>query len=114
MRCQLKGDMSNIFADNGLLETSHHPSLSSATSRSKTGSEQQATTSVSRMFHNCSYDQSKSSWLTLLHAVVDLECSSNAPCPNITFKDFDVAPANGSASSFICVNVVDEVGLPGE
>ena len=46
--------------------------------------------------------------------VVDLGCSSNAPCADITFRDFHVLPANGSAASYVCQNVVDEVGLPGE
>jgi len=42
--------------------------------------------------------------------LVDLECSVAAPCPNMTFSNFNVV-ANGTAK-FKCVNVVSETGLP--
>ncbi|TFK52947.1 pectin lyase-like protein [Heliocybe sulcata] len=45
--------------------------------------------------------------------VVDIECSANAPCPNINFSNFNVAAPNGTAPGYECVNVVSESGLPG-
>ncbi|TDL17667.1 pectin lyase-like protein [Rickenella mellea] len=47
------------------------------------------------------------------NTIVDLACSSAAPCQNIAFTNFKIAPPAGQASSFICVNVVNEKGLSG-
>jgi len=44
--------------------------------------------------------------------LVDVECSPAAPCPNITFKNIDIATAGGAAPRFICQNVINERGLP--
>lgn len=35
------------------------------------------------------------------------------PCPNIRFENVNIAPPNGTAASFKCVNVASEFGLPG-
>ncbi|THH11155.1 hypothetical protein EW145_g825 [Phellinidium pouzarii] len=53
------------------------------------------------------------SHLTLCPVVVNLNCSSNAPCSNITFSDFDIAPPSGEAPGFICINAESVSGLPG-
>ncbi|KAF8495592.1 pectin lyase-like protein [Gautieria morchelliformis] len=45
--------------------------------------------------------------------LVDIECSSAAPCPNIAFENFAVQPPSGLAPRFVCINVINEVGLPG-
>lgn len=50
---------------------------------------------------------------SLRSKVVDIECSANAPCPNIDFVNFDVQPVNGTAPGYECVNVLSERGLPG-
>ncbi|KAI5122794.1 hypothetical protein M0805_000138 [Coniferiporia weirii] len=47
------------------------------------------------------------------NTLVNIDCSSNAPCPNITFREFHVAPPNGSTPEIVCVNVESESGLPG-
>ncbi|KAL5520109.1 hypothetical protein ACEPAG_1769 [Sanghuangporus baumii] len=47
------------------------------------------------------------------NTLVDIDCSSNAPCPNITFEKFDVLPPDGTSPSFVCINVESENGLPG-
>ena len=47
-------------------------------------------------------------------AVVDIECSAGAPCPNMYFKNINVSPPSGSAPSYVCINVVNESGLPGK
>ena len=46
--------------------------------------------------------------------MVDIECSAAAPCPNISFTNFDIAPPNGTAPSFVCINAVNVTGLPGK
>ncbi|KAI9060705.1 glycoside hydrolase family 28 protein [Trametes sanguinea] len=45
--------------------------------------------------------------------IVDIECSPAVPCPNIRFHNINVAPPNGTAPSYKCVNVASEFGLPG-
>ncbi|KZT28284.1 glycoside hydrolase family 28 protein [Neolentinus lepideus HHB14362 ss-1] len=50
---------------------------------------------------------------SLRSKVVDIECSANAPCPNIQFFNFNVAAPNRTAPDYECVNVVSESGLPG-
>ncbi|KAI0701937.1 pectin lyase fold/virulence factor [Cytidiella melzeri] len=50
---------------------------------------------------------------SLSNEIVDLQCSAAAPCPNMLFKDMAVVPPSGQGVSFVCVNVVNEVGLPG-
>ncbi|CAL1709758.1 unnamed protein product [Somion occarium] len=50
---------------------------------------------------------------SLANKIVDLECSPAAPCPNILFQDISVAPPSGQGESFVCINVVNESGLPG-
>ncbi|TDL27845.1 pectin lyase-like protein [Rickenella mellea] len=45
--------------------------------------------------------------------IVDLECSTAAPCPNMEFQNFNVPAPSGLAPMFICQNVVNESGLPG-
>ncbi|KAI8989076.1 pectin lyase fold/virulence factor [Trametes punicea] len=44
--------------------------------------------------------------------LVDLECSSAAPCKNVSFKAFNVTPANGTAPTYTCINVASSSGLP--
>ncbi|KZT50621.1 glycoside hydrolase family 28 protein [Calocera cornea HHB12733] len=46
--------------------------------------------------------------------VIDIECSPNAPCPDIAFKDFNIhlVPSNLTAR-YTCINVVSEAGIPG-
>ncbi|TDL17630.1 pectin lyase-like protein [Rickenella mellea] len=44
--------------------------------------------------------------------IVDIECSAGAPCPGMTFTDFNIVPPTGSSPSFICKNVASESGLP--
>ncbi|RPD53865.1 pectin lyase-like protein [Lentinus tigrinus ALCF2SS1-7] len=46
------------------------------------------------------------------NTIVELQCSSAAPCPNMRFENIDVTPPKGTAPSYICVNVVNEFGLP--
>ncbi|KAI5122792.1 hypothetical protein M0805_000136 [Coniferiporia weirii] len=46
------------------------------------------------------------------NTLVNIACSSNAPCPNIAFQNFNVLPPNGTAPEIVCVNVVSESGLP--
>ncbi|KAI0750515.1 pectin lyase-like protein [Fomes fomentarius] len=48
------------------------------------------------------------------NTIVDLECSSAAPCPNMRFNKVDITPPNGTAPSYKCVNVVSQFGLPGQ
>ncbi|KAI0773033.1 pectin lyase-like protein [Trametes elegans] len=50
---------------------------------------------------------------SLRNTIVDVECSPAVPCPNIRFSHIDVAPPNGTAPSYKCVNVASEYGLPG-
>ena len=45
--------------------------------------------------------------------VVDIECSSAVPCPNMLFENFNVKPPSGQSPSFVCINVVNEKGLSG-
>lgn len=45
-------------------------------------------------------------------AVVDLECSSAAPCPNMLFENINITPPPNETSNYICVNVINEIGLP--
>lgn len=45
--------------------------------------------------------------------VVNLNCSAAAPCPNIFFKQFQIHPPEGETPQFVCINVIDEQGLPG-
>lgn len=47
-------------------------------------------------------------------AVVDIECSTNAVCPDIVFKSFNITPPTGSQPRYICKNVENEFGLPCE
>ncbi|KAK7683589.1 hypothetical protein QCA50_013427 [Cerrena zonata] len=49
---------------------------------------------------------------SLSNKIVDLECSPAVPCPNMLFQDIDVSPPVGQGLSFVCINVVDESGLP--
>ena len=56
---------------------------------------------------------SKGVKLTRRMQVVDIECSANAPCPNMVFHNIDVSPPAGQALSFVCRNVISERGLPG-
>ncbi|EJD00654.1 uncharacterized protein FOMMEDRAFT_187149 [Fomitiporia mediterranea MF3/22] len=44
---------------------------------------------------------------------VDIECSANAPCPDITFQDFSISTPNDQSPQFICDNVESISGLPG-
>lgn len=46
--------------------------------------------------------------------MVDIECSVAAPCPNISFTNFDISPPNGTAPSFVCINAVNVTGLSGK
>ncbi|KAI0656169.1 pectin lyase-like protein [Cubamyces menziesii] len=50
---------------------------------------------------------------SLRNTIVDIECSAAVPCPNIRFHDVDIAPPNGTAPSYKCINVASEFGLPG-
>ncbi|KZV83105.1 pectin lyase-like protein [Exidia glandulosa HHB12029] len=50
--------------------------------------------------------------VTTSNKLVDIECSPAVPCPGVRFDNFAVPPPSGQAPRFICVNVVDEVGLP--
>lgn len=43
--------------------------------------------------------------------LVDIECSANAHCENITFADFDVTPPSGTSVRLVCVNVDSISGL---
>lgn len=45
--------------------------------------------------------------------VVNLNCSAAAPCPNIIFEKFQIHPPRGEAPQFVCINVINERGLPG-
>ncbi|KAJ3524951.1 hypothetical protein NM688_g8475 [Phlebia brevispora] len=45
--------------------------------------------------------------------IVDIECSPAVPCPNIEFSNIDVQAPTGEEPEFVCVNVVNESGLPG-
>ena len=45
-------------------------------------------------------------------AVVDLECSSAAPCTGLTFRDMSVTVPSGEAPGYTCVNVASSAGLP--
>ncbi|EJC98108.1 pectin lyase-like protein [Fomitiporia mediterranea MF3/22] len=47
------------------------------------------------------------------NTLVDLECSANAPCSNISFKNLNVKTPNNETPNFVCVNVESESGLPG-
>jgi len=49
---------------------------------------------------------------SLSNKIVDLECSPAVPCPNMIFQDIDVTPPTGQPSSYVCLNVVNEQGLP--
>ncbi|KAH9903340.1 pectin lyase fold/virulence factor [Cubamyces lactineus] len=44
--------------------------------------------------------------------LVDLQCSPAAPCENVAFEAFDVAPPDGMAAAYNCVNVASLKGLP--
>lgn len=46
----------------------------------------------------------------MLSVVVELTCSTAAPCSNITFKDVNIAPLNGTAR-YVCQNVMKESGF---
>lgn len=48
---------------------------------------------------------------TTASRLVDIECSPAAPCPGIHFRDFELALPAGQAPSFVCRNVVGDVGL---
>ncbi|KAI0826183.1 pectin lyase fold/virulence factor [Irpex lacteus] len=50
---------------------------------------------------------------SLNNEIVDLQCSPAVPCPNMLFKDVDIAPPAGQGVSFVCKNVINEEGLPG-
>lgn len=43
--------------------------------------------------------------------LVSLGCSSNAPCTNLTFIDFDVSPPSGENAAYTCKNAIDVTGL---
>ncbi|KAI5116611.1 hypothetical protein M0805_004830 [Coniferiporia weirii] len=43
--------------------------------------------------------------------IVDIECSTNAPCPGMTFQNFDITTPNKEAPEYICINVESEKGL---
>jgi len=45
--------------------------------------------------------------------VVNLDCSSMAPYPNIMFSEFNVSSPTGNTPVFLCENVVNDQGLPG-
>ncbi|KAH8114523.1 pectin lyase-like protein [Phellopilus nigrolimitatus] len=45
------------------------------------------------------------------NTLVNMNCSTNAPCSNITFLNFDVAPPSGEPPQFICIDVESEFGL---
>ncbi|KAM5545507.1 hypothetical protein V8D89_000545 [Ganoderma adspersum] len=45
--------------------------------------------------------------------LVDIECSSIAPCPNMHFENVDITVVNGTTPTYTCVNVVSETGIPG-
>ncbi|EMD36110.1 glycoside hydrolase family 28 protein [Gelatoporia subvermispora B] len=47
------------------------------------------------------------------NTIVDLECSSAAPCPGMLFENVNIEPPNGESPVYTCVNVVSELGLPG-
>ncbi|EIW52205.1 pectin lyase-like protein [Trametes versicolor FP-101664 SS1] len=49
---------------------------------------------------------------SLRNTIVDVECSPAVPCPNIRFENVNIAPPNGTAASFKCINVASEFGLP--
>ncbi|KAH9850890.1 pectin lyase-like protein [Lenzites betulinus] len=49
---------------------------------------------------------------SLRNLIVDVECSPAVPCPDIRFSNVHVAPPNGTAPGFKCVNVASEFGLP--
>ncbi|KAI0342372.1 pectin lyase-like protein [Trametopsis cervina] len=49
---------------------------------------------------------------SLSNEIVDLQCSPAVPCPNMIFGDIQVAPPSGQGVSFVCVNVINEEGLP--
>lgn len=52
-------------------------------------------------------------YLTCSRRLVDIECSSNAPCPNMMFEDFSVLPPVGTSTVVKFLNAVSEFGLPG-
>ena len=45
--------------------------------------------------------------------VVNLQCSPAVPCPDMLFKNIDIAPPSGQEASYVCKNVINEEGLPG-
>ncbi|OSD00485.1 glycoside hydrolase family 28 protein [Trametes coccinea BRFM310] len=44
--------------------------------------------------------------------IIDFQCSSAAPCENLSFQAIDVSPPNGTSSAYNCVNVASSSGLP--
>ncbi|KAI0697631.1 pectin lyase-like protein [Cerioporus squamosus] len=44
--------------------------------------------------------------------IVDLECSSAAPCADVSFRDINVTVPSGEAPAYTCVNVASSAGLP--
>ncbi|KAI9056457.1 glycoside hydrolase family 28 protein [Trametes sanguinea] len=44
--------------------------------------------------------------------IIDFQCSSAAPCENLSFKAVDVSPPNGTSPAYNCVNVASSSGLP--
>jgi hypothetical protein len=49
------------------------------------------------------------------NVVVDIRCSSGAPCSNITFSNFDVDTGSGGPPKYICRSVISEpTGLDGK
>ncbi|EIM87376.1 pectin lyase-like protein [Stereum hirsutum FP-91666 SS1] len=44
--------------------------------------------------------------------LVELTCSSAAPCPNMFFENFNVTVPSDATPAFTCSNVINEEGLP--
>ena len=84
--------------------------FSSATSRSSIGGERLSVTLVSTELPPIVFFRDTE---RAPRVVVDIECSPNAPCPNMVFEDFNVLPPVGTSTAVKCLNVVSEVGLPG-
>ncbi|PCH37443.1 glycoside hydrolase family 28 protein [Wolfiporia cocos MD-104 SS10] len=47
------------------------------------------------------------------NTIVDLQCSSAAPCPGMVFQDINVTVPSGQTPTYECSNVVSEQGLSG-
>ncbi|GBE83488.1 Putative galacturan 1,4-alpha-galacturonidase [Sparassis crispa] len=60
-------------------------------------------------FENLSF--SNITGTALRNLLVDIRCSPDAPCPNITFSGLNVTPPNGESPAYNCYNVVG--GLQG-